>query len=254
MTGRDRGSAVRTAVRTLGELLLTGGVIVLMFSAYELWGTGLYTAEQQTGLHQSLEQSWATSSPAPPTPGPTQTSPKPGEPTPTTGPSPSATETPPDPSVAIGSGLAILRIPHLGADFDKVIVEGVGVEDLKRGPGHYPGTAFPGQVGNFVVSGHRTTYGAPFNRIDELQVGDAILVETAKSWFVYRVTGSEVVSPDATDVISAVPHHPGQQPTTAVLTLTTCNPKYSASQRLIVYATLDSTTPASAGVPAAARG
>ena len=231
-------NGVRRALSLLGELLVTAGVIVLLFGAYELWGTGIYTAGQQQSLLNSLEQSWADArTPATAIPGQS-----PGGPSP----SPGTTNAPPTKApvfdikqVPIGSGLAILRIPHFGADYQKVIVQGVGVEDLKRGPGHYPGSAFPGQIGNFVVSGHRTTYGAPFNRIDELAPGDPIVVQTQAEWFVYRVTSTEVVEPTATDVINPVPHHGNETPTKALLTLTTCNPKYSASQRLIVYAALD---------------
>ena len=246
-------NALRRSIGVVGEILVTLGVIVLLFGAYELWGTGVYTAKQQSNLRSDLENSWAaaTAVPSPPTTS--------GGPSPTTsqipGQSPSQTPLPTKApgfditQVPIGSGLAILRIPLFGADYQKVIVQGVGVEDLKRGPGHYPGSAFPGEVGNFVVSGHRTTYGAPFNRIDELHVGDPIVVQTATSWFVYRVSSSEVVDPTATDVINPVPHHPDEKATAALMTLTTCNPKYSASQRLIVYATLDQTRPISAGRP-----
>ncbi|MDQ1703206.1 MAG: sortase [Frankiaceae bacterium] len=230
-----RGGA-RRVLTAVGETLVTAGVIVLLFAAYELWGTGVYTSGQQNALHQQLEQQWATAAPTAvgPSPGSTATS----APTAVAGPSYDITKVP------LGSGLAVLRIPRFGKDYDKVIVEGVGVEDLKRGPGHYPGSAFPGQIGNFVVSGHRTTYGAPFNRIDELRAGDPIVVETATNWYVYRVTSSEIVPPTATDVVTPVPHHIGQAATTALMTLTTCNPKYSAAQRLIVYAALDSTSPA----------
>jgi len=233
---------IRRALTALGELLVTLGVVVLLFAAYELWGTGVYTAAQQSDLHRQLEQSWASATAAPVSPGAGTTGqPSPGA-TATTVPSPS-------PSydikhVPIGAGLAVLRIPRFGPDYDKVIVQGVGTEDLKRGPGHYPGSAFPGEVGNFVVSGHRTTYGAPFNRIDELRAGDPIVVQTATNWYVYRVTASEIVQPTAVDVVSPVPHHIGEKATAAVMTMTTCNPKYSAAQRLIVYASLDSTSPA----------
>ncbi|MDQ1681979.1 MAG: sortase [Frankiaceae bacterium] len=236
-------NAARRAISALGELLVTAGVIVLLFGAYELWGTGLYTAAQQDNLRAALNQSWAAASAgATPTQGP---SPSPGTSTtaPVKAPAFDITQVP------IGSGLAVLRIPRFGADYQKVIVQGVGVEDLKRGPGHYPGSAFPGDIGNFVVSGHRTTYGAPFNRIDELKPGDPIVVQTATDWFVYRVTSSEVVPPTATDVINPVPHHGNEQPTKALLTLTTCNPKYSASQRLIVYAELDQRRPVADGPP-----
>jgi sortase A len=106
-------------------------------------------------------------------------------------------------------------------------------------------------VGNTVISGHRTTYGAPFNRVDELHAGDAIVLETRDTWFTYRVTGEQVVSPSAVEVTYAVPGKRDAVPTQRLLTLTTCNPKYSAKQRLIVHALLDSSSPKSAGDPPA---
>ncbi len=137
----------------------------------------------------------------------------------------------------------MIRIPRLGKNYHYVIVEGVSVEDLRKGPGHYPGTALPGGLGNFVVSGHRTTYLAPFNRVDELKAGDRILVDTQDKQYVYQVTGEKVVSPTALDVTDPVPFHPGQAPTDHLITLTTCHPKYSASHRLIVFGRLVQTLP-----------
>jgi sortase A len=86
----------------------------------------------------------------------------------------------------------VLRIPRLGDWNDRppVVVEGVSTSDLKKGPGHIPGTALPGELGNVVLSGHRTTYGAPFERFDELRPGDAVVVETRDTWFTYTVTGT----------------------------------------------------------------
>jgi sortase A len=133
----------------------------------------------------------------------------------------------------------------------RVVFEGVSHEDLKRGPGHYPGTALPGVVGNMVISGHRTTYGAPFNRVDELHAGDPIVLETRDTWFTYRVTSEQVVAPTAVSVTYPVPGQKGAVPTKRLLTLTTCNPKYSATQRLIVHAILDTSLPKSAGTPPA---
>jgi sortase A len=149
---------VRTIIRSLGELCITAGLVLLLFVAYELWGTGQYTSEQQGLLSKELSKRWAA--PAAPR-GPGMTS---GHVT---------TE-----QVRLGHGIALIRIPKLGKDYSYVIIEGVSVDDLRKGPGHYPGTALPGGLGNFVVSGHRTTYLAPFNRVDELSLGDKILNDT----------------------------------------------------------------------------
>ena len=206
---------MRTALRGLGQTLITFGVVLLLFCAYELWITGLYTHREQGRLHRELVREWA--GPRPPSLVPHRR-----------------------PAPALGTGIAVIYIPALGPDYQKVVVEGVGVPDLKRGPGHYPGTALPGEVGNVVISGHRTTYGAPFNQLDVLRVGDAIVLETRDSYFTYRVTGQQIVTPTSVEVTYPVPGHRGAVPTQRLLTLTTCNPKYSAAQRLVVRAVLES--------------
>jgi sortase A len=135
-----------------------------------------------------------------------------------------ADETVPEPT---GPPLAI-RIPTIGVD--QAVVDGVGRADLRNGPGHYPGTALPGQHGNMVISGHRTTYTKPFYDIDALAPGDSVFVDTASGSFEYLVTESWVVDPS--DVT------PLESTAEATLTMTTCTPRGSASQRLIVRAVL----------------
>jgi sortase A len=216
-------NAVRTALRGIGQTLITAGVVILLFCAYELWFTGIYTAHEQSHLKHELGLS-----DVPPPIG--------------------ASEFPP---LLNGHAIALLYIPRLGRGYVKAIVEGISVEDLKKGPGHWPKTPLPGQVGNFVVSGHRTTYGAPFNRLDEVRLGDAIVIETRTSWYVYRETSEAKVSPNDVAVTYPVPNHLGQKPTKSLLTFTTCHPKYSASQRLILFAQLELAQPRSAGRPAA---
>ncbi|MBA9002216.1 sortase A [Actinomadura cellulosilytica] len=176
---------------------------------YELWGTGRYTREQQDRLNDQLLRSWSAA------PGRVTTE-----------------------RVRIGNGIATIRIPRLGEDYRYVIVEGVGPKDLRKGPGHYPGSAMPGQVGNFVVSGHRTTYSAPFNGIDRLRDGDRILIDTRATQYVYEVTGRRIVRPTAVEVTAPVPFRPGARPTERLITLTTCHPKYSAAKRLVVFGEL----------------
>ena len=132
-----------------------------------------------------------------------------------------------------GDAIARIEIPSIG--LDAVVVAGVEPDDLKMGPGHYPGTPMPGQLGNSAIAGHRTTYGQPFYRLDEVQVGDEIVLTTVQGRFVYRATGSEVVEPGASHVVATT------DPTVARLTLTTCTPRYTASQRLVVYSDLDRT-------------
>ena len=125
---------MRTLIRGMGELCITAGLIVMLFVTYELWGTGRYTDGQQDRLGDELLKDWRASK--------------------------VTTE-----RVKLGRGLAMIRVPRFGKGYHYVVIEGVERKDLRKGPGHYPGTALPGQVGNFVVSGHRTTYSAPFNRL-----------------------------------------------------------------------------------------
>jgi sortase A len=108
----------------------------------------------------------------------------------------------------------------------------------------------PGQIGNFVVSGHRTTYLAPFNRLGELRDGDQILIDTRARQYVYKVTGMKIVQPSDVSVTAPVPQHPKADPTERLLTLTTCNPKYSAAQRLIVFGHMVTSVPRAKGARA----
>jgi sortase A len=112
------------------------------------------------------------------------------------------------------------------------VVAGVERDDLAKGPGHYPDTPMPGDVGNAAIAGHRTTFGAPFNRIDELRSGDSIDVTTLAGIFHYKVNQApKVVFPTDLSVLDPTP--------TATLTLTSCHPKFSARQRIVVTASLD---------------
>ena len=119
-----------------------------------------------------------------------------------------------------------IGIPKIG--LDKFVVEGVDVDDLRKGPGHYPSTQMPGHEGNSAIAGHRTTYGAPFGDLDQLAAGDEIRVVTVQGDFRYKVTEQLVVDPSQIEVLDPTPDpaRPGHQLST--LTLTTCNPKYSA--------------------------
>ncbi|MCW2606260.1 MAG: sortase family protein [Frankiales bacterium] len=229
-------NAVRTLARGLGQTLITLGLVVLLFCVYELKVTNIYTGRQQEALADDLRDTWASPQPVP-------------------GGGPTASQQAPK-AVALGQGLAVLRIPRLGRDYAQVVLEGVSVPDLKRGPGHYPGTALPGDVGNVVVSGHRTTYGAPFNELEKVRPGDAVVLETRDSWFTYRATGTQIVAPTAVEVTYPVPGRPGATPTQRLLTLTTCHPEYSAKQRMIVSAALEGRLAKGPGVvpPALAGG
>lgn len=215
----------------LGKVLITLGLLMFGFVAYQLWGTGLQTAQAQNRLDDdwadqlastttTIEVSTTTSTPDTTLPGDTTTS--------TSSTVPVAPTSPP---VESGTVVAHLIIPAIGLDWK--VVEGVSPNDLKDGPGHFRETVMPGQLGNSVLAGHRTTYGAPFFDLDKLKPGDLITVETLVGTYVYEVTGSEVVGPN--DYALVVPT---VDPTVATLTLSTCHPVYTAKQRLIIRSAL----------------
>jgi LPXTG-site transpeptidase (sortase) family protein len=214
-----------------GRIFVGVGLVVVLFVFHQLWFTSFQEQRSQDRLRRTFEQSIVTTTTTT-TPASTPTS-SPSLPTTTT-------TTPPVPAPARGEPIALLRIPRIGVD--SVVVEGVGVEDLKKGPGHYPSTAFPGEVGNVGIAGHRTTYGRPFYDLDALSTGDVIELTTRQETFRYRVTRSIVVAPSAGEVLA--------QGLDRMLTLTTCTPRYSARQRLVVFASLEVNTTTTTTIPA----
>jgi sortase (surface protein transpeptidase) len=253
---RSRGAKV---VRTFGELLITAGLVVLLFVVYELYVTDLFSAQKQAGASAGLDDDWAK-----------------------------GRELHPD--LVDGKAFAKLYIPSFGTDYHFTIQEGTDAAALEVGPGHYQGTALPGEPGDFAVAGHRVGKGAPFNDLDLLSSCDSIVVETQTDFFVYRVLphsdeitgwatgkgkqpqcshvstlrtnapdggpygktiGREVVNPDQVDVVAPVPHQPADVLPAAqevsLLTLTTCHPQFSDRQRLIVHAVLTNQYPKTPG-------
>lgn len=238
----------------LGRFFISLGVLTLLFVAYQLWGTGIMTAQAQNALENDFEELLAEAE----APIDVETS--------------DATDDAADPdadaagvdsgeadqatgSVDAGPSRADLRrtarllwqpdgkpVAQIFApdiDLDWTVVAGVSSDALTKGPGHYTSTPMPGQPGNASIAGHRTTWGAPFNRIDELDPGDEITVRTVQGTFVYRVVeqdnglGYFIVTPDRVDVLDQdFTEHPNR------LTLTACHPKFSAAQRIIVVAEL----------------
>jgi sortase A len=160
----------------LGRSCITVGTLLLLFVAYQLWGTGIREAQAQTKItkefHKTLDD--VIDGSIPDTAAAISAVPE-GEPT------------------------AIIDIPKINVH--KTVVEGVGIPDLKKGPGHYPGTPLPGQKGNAAIAGHRTTYGAPFNRIDELKPGDTINVQTVQGKWRYVVKETQIVKPTQVEVL-----------------------------------------------------
>ena len=209
----------------VGRVLIWTGSIVLLFVAYQLWGTNIAEARAQDDLEGQFEDRLATTTTAPTTTAPDR---RPSRSTTTTTAAPAP---PPDD----GEAVARLVIPKIGVD--KIVVEGVSRGDLRKGPGHYPETPLPGQPGNSAIAGHRTTYGAPFQDVDELEPGDEILVTTLQGSFRYEVFEQRIVPPTAVEVI--------EDQGDDRLTLTSCHPRYSARERIIISARLvDEAAPA----------
>jgi sortase A len=210
----------RRVVRGAGKALIATGVIIFLFVGYQLWGTGIAEARDQKALKKQFSQSLGA--------------------LPTTVPGAVGIPGEPPPAPVPGNAVALLRVPEIG--LEKAVVEGVGVPDLKQGPGHYPDTPMPGEKGNSAIAGHRTTYGAPFGDLDKLTRGDPILVTTHGGEFRYEVDHLRIVDPSESWVLDDA----GDDR----LTLTTCHPEFSAAQRLIVVAKLTSPGTTAAVPPA----
>ncbi|WP_410170812.1 class E sortase [Corynebacterium antarcticum] len=242
----------------LGELLLTAGLLLLLFAFYESYWTNLEASREQDRVASNLEQRWA---------GPQDDGPR------------------ENPRVrrelALGEAFARMYVPSFGPDFHFAIVEGTEDADLLAGPGRYTDTQMPGQPGNFAVAGHRVGKGAPFNDLGNLRTCDSVVVETRDSWDIYRVlpvdgtTGDQrraaaaacltptqverVVTGDYAGVegrlitvpgdVSVIDPIPGQPDMVAdphmegLMTMTTCHPRFSNAQRMIVHAMLVRTDP-----------
>lgn len=214
---------MRFYLRVSGEILITLGVLVFGFMAYMYWGTGVREASAQRALASELGRQWSGASQS------------------------LAVLTSPD-DLALGKPLALIRIPAFGQKWQFAVVEGTGLAQLALGPGHVPGTALPGQVGNFAVAGHRVTAGNPFWSLPGLRRGDEILVETITGSYEYKVTGKPVlVPPTDAALLAPVPGHPGEQPHERLITLVTCNPPWTGTERVVVTGILVKTLPRQQG-------
>ena len=224
----------RTAIRSVGEILITLGLILFLFCAYQLFYTNAVADEAMRSEVSDLHKLWAgppaARSAKPADPAPFDTADSRGE---------------------TGAAFAILHIPRLG---DKAIpvLQGTTLDLLGRGVGHYKDSAMPGRVGNFAVAGHRKTHGEPFRYLDQMRTGDLIVVETADAWYTYREDRDPfIVDPSDLGVVAPVPDQPGAVPSRKLITLTTCNPWWASTQRMIVTGDLVAQQPRSAGKPPA---
>lgn len=225
----------------VGELLLTVGVLALLFAFYEAYWTNLESAKIQADVADELDQRWENPR--------SKLSPE------------------------LGTAFAKMYIPSFGSDFSFAIVHGTTDADLLAGPGHYTETQLPGEAGNFAVAGHRVGKGAPFNDLGKLETCSAVVVETQTEWITYRVlpiteqgdsrraaaqscmseiqaervttgdyanlTGRYITLPSDIAVIGARPgieEHTPTEDMEALMTLTTCHPQFSNAERMIVHA------------------
>ena len=236
---RSARLTLASILNALGRTLIGAGVVILLFVVYQLWGTNLQEARSQSALEDRFADTLAgveridpdvlaaLARPAP------STSAVGAPESPTTTPAPPPTV--PRELVELlapseGAPVALLRIPKIGVE--KVVVHGTSVQDLRDGPGHYAETPLPGQKGNAAIAGHRTTYGAPFHNIDQLRPGDRIEVDTVLGSATYVIDAEPfIVQPEQVEVLDDQGDNR--------LTLTSCHPKFSAAQRMIVTAKLE---------------
>ncbi|MFI9767594.1 class E sortase [Streptomyces sp. NPDC052415] len=228
---------MRLVVRTISELCITVGTVIVLFVTYVLFWTGVKADHVMDDQIRQLEDQWARGSARP--------SPAAGA---------SATTAPEPAAYRSGKPFAIMYIPRLGFTWNKPVLEGTSTGTLKKGLGHYAHTARLGQRGNFSVAGHRRTYGDPFKDFPRLRRGDAVVLTDGTTWFTYRIDkGPYRTVPTDIEVIDPVPRKSGYTRQGRYLTLTTCEPEWGHSHRLIVWAHLDATQPVEAGKPAALR-
>jgi sortase A len=204
---------VRICLRVSGELLSSLGVIVLGFLAYMYWGTALRASAAQDAFTRELSSEWSGASGLAALTNPSELAP--------------------------GKPFALLRVPQLGRSWQFAVVQGTGQAQLALAPGHLPGTALPGQVGNFVVAGHRVTAGGPFSRLPGLHVGSLVIVVTINASYEYKVTaGPRWVRADDTSVTAPVPGHPGEHARLRMITLISCDSPWTSTSRVLVTGVL----------------
>ena len=215
---------MRRVVRALGTLLIVGGLATLAW-ALVVWRwedpvTSLYTTYEQRGLSSGLDERFDLYE--------RRTEPTPFDPDDLAADARRYRQ-----QTEIGDGFGRIEVPRLGLRM--VLVYGTDTEPLKRGPGLDPRTSFPGQGRLVYVAGHRTTYGAPFSKIDELRRGDLVRVEMPYATFTYTVTGSRIVRADDLSVLRSKNYEQ--------IALQACHPRFFASHRWITYARLAEVKP-----------
>jgi LPXTG-site transpeptidase (sortase) family protein len=231
---RKRTGAGWQALGIVAEVLFTFAVICGLYVVWQMWWTGVEAEHAQNQTLKSV--SWSD----PGKGGSTAIA------QPRKGDAPKQSGT-----FKEGDLLAQIYIPRFGEQWQRNVVQGTDLAQLnKHGLGHYLDTQMPGQIGNFAAAGHRNGYGQPLGDVDKLQAGDPIVIRTKDYWYVYTYTTHEIVLPADVQVIAPNPDHPGQAATKRMITLTTCEPKYSTpTHRWISYGTLKYWAKVSDGIP-----
>lgn len=227
-------SVLWSVLGILGEVLMTLAAVCALYVVWQMWWTGVQSEHTQVETRQSA--SWSD-----PAGGDSskvakaQSGDVPVQPT----------------SASDGELIAQVYVPRFGQGWVRNVVEGTDEAELSlHGLGHYPSTQMPGSVGNFAVAGHRNGYGRPLGDVDLLQEGDAIIVRTKDYWYVYKYTTHKIVTPEHSEVIAANPEDLNTPPSKRMITLTTCEPKYTtATHRWISYGELSYWAKVSDGVP-----
>lgn len=224
-------------VGIFGEVFITAGFLVFLFLGWQLWLNDIIVGDQQNHVAADIAKSWdagnASLNHSPPKP-----------------------EDFGDPAIATepqeNSTFAVMYAPRFGDDWVREVGEGIGLKDVlnTRRIGHYPDTQLPGELGNIAFAAHRLTYGAPFRDIDQLQLGDKLYLKTKDGYYTYSFRNLEYVAPTGVGVLEPVPQRLGQEATESMLTIMSCNPKWSVKERIIAYAVFESWRPIAAGPPA----
>lgn len=211
---RSTPAATRRPLSVLGvtgEILITVGIVILLFVVWQLWWTDVLARRAFDETQAELQQQWGLDTTLGREPGPID--------------------------APIGEPFGLMYIPAMKSSAWGVpVIQGADLDLLTGGVGHHIGSALPGELGNFAVAGHRTTYGAPFGAIDQLHKGDQVIVETKHGWYIYELDRSEIVDPWDSWILDPVPGEPRSTvPKQSLITIYACHPHYSAAQRFVWF-------------------
>lgn len=225
---RKRVATLKTTrLSILGEILITAGMVVMLYAVWQIFINDPLVSNQQEQTSKTYVQGTSSSVDK---------------------------FEPISKKLKQGHVFGKIYIPRFGKSYERLIGQGTfqKITLNKIGPGHYLSSQWPGEEGNFAVAAHRTSHGAPFNKIDTLTAGDLVFVETNDNWFTYKYLQTAIVDPSEIDVISKVPKRlNGAHPGGKYMTLTSCHPKWTNRQRIIVWLELIGQQPASEGKPTA---